>query len=56
LDPSSANTLNNKGLALDHLQRYDEAIQSFDKAIALDPSNTKALEGKTLLYKLKQEG
>jgi tetratricopeptide (TPR) repeat protein len=53
INPSAVGALNSKGLALDHLQRYDEALQSFE----LDTSNPKALDGKaSILSKVKQEG
>ena len=48
VDPSFLSALHNKGLALDHLQRYDEALQSFDKALAIDPSYVNAINNKGL--------
>jgi Flp pilus assembly protein TadD len=32
----------NKGIALEDLGKYDEAIQAFDKALELDPQNAEA--------------
>ena len=40
---------NNKGLALDNLGRYEEAIKYYDKAIELDPNNADAWYNKGLL-------
>ncbi len=34
----SASAHNNKGNSLDKLGKYQEAIESFDKAISLDPN------------------
>ncbi|MDW3605491.1 MAG: tetratricopeptide repeat protein, partial [Nitrososphaeraceae archaeon] len=56
INPSSVNALNNKGLALEHLQRYDEALQFYDKALSLDPSSIQALNGtSSILAELKKE-
>lgn len=35
-----------KGQALDSLGRYDRAIDEYDKALAIDPNNYIALQGK----------
>ena len=43
-----------KGDALAKLKNFDEAIASFDKALAINPNNTKALNEKgDALLKLK---
>jgi tetratricopeptide (TPR) repeat protein len=41
-----------RGIALLGLERYDEAVESFDRAILLDPTNVEAREMKmrTLEY------
>jgi tetratricopeptide (TPR) repeat protein len=38
IDPNDAITWYNKGVALDNLCRYDEAIKSYDRAIQIDPN------------------
>jgi tetratricopeptide (TPR) repeat protein len=45
--------MNNKGNALDSLERYDEAIECYNKALAIDPNYTKALNNKKAANKLK---
>jgi len=47
-DPNYFNALINKGLALYNLGQYDEAIDYYDKALAIDPNNTLALTNKQL--------
>ena len=42
LDPKNGNAWNNRGTALVALKRYEEAIQSYDKAIELDPKKGNA--------------
>ena len=37
---------NNKGLALDSLGQYDEAITYFDRVLAIEPNDYYALYGK----------
>lgn len=45
--------LNNKGLALAKLGRYNESIALYDKALAMDPNYKDALDGKgNALYSL----
>lgn len=46
--PDNINALINKGSALADLGRYSEAIEHFDKVLALDPSNVLAAENKKL--------
>jgi tetratricopeptide (TPR) repeat protein len=46
---------NNKGLALDDLNKYDEAIKAFDKAIEINPQYSLAWYNKgRALYKLNK--
>ena len=51
IDPSNVNALNNKGIALKNLKRYDESIQYYDKILAIDPSNVNALNNKAIALK-----
>ena len=37
LNPQSSEAWNNKGVVLNHLGKYEEAIQAFDKAIEINP-------------------
>ena len=37
IDPNQTNALNNRGYALRDLKRLDEALVSYDRAIALNP-------------------
>jgi len=46
LDPNNAFAYANKGVALDNLQRYEEALAACDQAIRLDPNNALAYNGK----------
>ena len=46
---------NNKGLALDDINKYDEAIKAFDKAIEINPQYSLAWYNKgRALYKLNK--
>ena len=38
MDPANAESANNAGFALYRLQRYEEAVSWFQKAVALDPN------------------
>ena len=40
--------LNNKGLALKNLGKYQEAIEWYDKALKIDPNDIYALNNKGL--------
>jgi tetratricopeptide (TPR) repeat protein len=39
LDPHKSHLYFNKGLALEYLKRYEEAIECFDLSIKYDPNN-----------------
>ncbi len=54
MDPRDKFALTNKGAALDGLGNHAEAIQYYDKALAIDPHFVLALNGKGwALYKLR---
>ena len=38
--------MNNKGISLDNLGKYNEAIEYYDKALEIDPENAEALNNK----------
>jgi tetratricopeptide (TPR) repeat protein len=38
--PNDTTALDNKGLALYSLGKYNEAISSYDKALAIEPNDT----------------
>jgi tetratricopeptide (TPR) repeat protein len=42
MDPHNAKAYFNKGMTLAALKRYDEAIQEFNEALAIDPDFTLA--------------
>ena len=44
--PDDKRTYNNKGNALKELERYEEAIAAYDKALEIDPNYKKACENK----------
>ncbi|MDD5187461.1 MAG: tetratricopeptide repeat protein, partial [Methanoregula sp.] len=48
-DPKNAPAWYNRGVALQRLRRYDEALASYDHAITVDPSNVSALYNKGVL-------
>ena len=53
-NPKDVGVLGNKGIALYHLGNYTGAIQSYDKALAIDAKNLDALNNKRLaIQKLK---
>ena len=39
IDPNYAPAYNNLGVAYEALEKFDEALAAYDRAIALDPSN-----------------
>jgi tetratricopeptide (TPR) repeat protein len=42
LNPSTYQAWGNRGISLHHLDRYEEALASFDKVIELNPDDDKA--------------
>jgi tetratricopeptide (TPR) repeat protein len=46
INPHHVGTLNNKGLAVDHLGDHTGAIEYYDKVLAIDPHNVIALTNK----------
>jgi tetratricopeptide (TPR) repeat protein len=44
LDPKDASALYYKGNAFVRLERYDEAIKCYGKALEIDPKNVNVLE------------
>ena len=46
MDPKDLDALNNKGVALNDLGRYEEALTWYDKALAIDPKHVYALYNK----------
>ncbi|WP_286233170.1 vWA domain-containing protein [Thalassotalea sediminis] len=52
---NSADALFNQGNALAKLQKIDEAINAYEKALALNPDLQDAKENKAILEKLKQQ-
>ena len=46
MDPQHASAWNNKGVALIHQGKYDEAIQAYDKAIEINPQYADAWNNK----------
>ena len=48
----TARTLNKKGVDLLGLGSYNEAVQNFDKALAIDPNHTTALKNKQKILDL----
>ena len=39
-------SINNKGIALNNLGRYEEAIEYYDRALAIDPTLVESLSNK----------
>ncbi len=48
LDVSYADAYNNRGVVLDKLGRYEEALESYDQAIKLNPNHAKAYHNKSI--------
>ena len=46
IDPNNIYALYNKGLALDNLGRYKEAISYYDKVLDIDPNDVDTLNNK----------
>jgi tetratricopeptide (TPR) repeat protein len=54
LNSTEVETLYNKATSLYDNQKYNEVIEYYDKALAIDPSSKKALNGKSsILAELK---
>jgi tetratricopeptide (TPR) repeat protein len=51
LIPNYSEVFVSKGNTLSSLQRYEEAMQCFDKAIQIDPNNAEAHQKKTAFEK-----
>lgn len=47
------NSYYNKGIALSNLEKHEEAINSYDRAIKIDPDNINAIEFKKEILKAK---
>jgi tetratricopeptide (TPR) repeat protein len=64
IDPNYVDAWNQKGLSLDALGKYKEAIECFNKVLSIDPNNDIAIKNKTHALdevqsypaQLKQEG
>ncbi len=52
-DPTLKDSYNEKGIELLKLERYEEAINSYDQAIKIDPDNINAIEFKKEILKAK---
>ena len=52
---NNATAFYNKGNSLAQLQKYDDAISAYDKALAIDPTMSNAAENKKLIEKLKKQ-
>jgi Flp pilus assembly protein TadD len=50
INPSDAEVLNNKGIALHFLGKNNEAISIFDKALAINPNYKLALDNNRLAH------
>ena len=50
LDPRSVQTLSRLGRTLQWMRRYPEALASFDRALALGPSEVEAIESRAMVY------
>ncbi|HZR43009.1 MAG TPA: serine/threonine-protein kinase [Ktedonobacteraceae bacterium] len=55
LDPNSALTYNNRGVAYYHLQEYQLAVADYDRAIQLAPNNADAYTNRGVAYRYLQE-
>ena len=49
LDPKDASIFINLGVSENYLERYEEAIEAFDKAIKLDPKNSESFNKRGLV-------
>lgn len=54
INPESSDALNNRGVALFHLDRIDEALENLDRAIAIDPENVDAM--RNMAFILRSQG
>jgi tripartite motif-containing protein 71 len=52
LNPYHTNAWNLRGVSYSWLQRYDEALASYDKALTIDPNYQEALDNKNKLVEL----
>ena len=55
LDPTDVNAWNIRGADLANLQKYDEAIESYDKALELDPKYARVWNNRGLTLASQQK-
>ena len=53
--PDSTDVLNSKGVALDDLKKYTEAIAYYDQVLTINPHNTDALNNKGVAYAAQEK-
>ena len=51
INPNDADAWSNRGYAFDSLGRYTEAVDSYDKALAIDPDNAGAKQNREIALK-----
>jgi tetratricopeptide (TPR) repeat protein len=51
IDPNYTEALNNRGVVLKELRRFDEALVDFDKAVSLDSKYADALNNRGITYR-----
>ena len=54
MNPKNADALNNKGVALYHMNRPMEALECYDLALSTDPENPEALRNKGFVLRSMQ--
>jgi Lipoprotein NlpI, contains TPR repeats len=54
MNPENADALNNKGVALYHMNRPTEALKCYDQALSADPENLEALRNKGFVLRSMQ--
>ena len=56
INPSNGSWWSSKGFLLDHLERYEEAIEAYESALEHDPEDRELLSGRHRPWRADERG